>query len=123
LRKFVCTYVQGCRMCQQNKTITRRNNPPIFPISPPETLDPFKVIGVDLIVKLPASRGFDSILTITDQGSTKGVILLPCQETISAQELAMLYKERAFPYIGLPDKLITDRDVRFTSGLFKELCN
>ena len=78
MQKFVHTYIWGCGMCQQNKTITRRNNPPIFPILLPETLDPFKVIGVDLVVKLPISRGFDSILTITNQGSTKGVILLPC---------------------------------------------
>ena len=41
---------------------------------------------------------------------------------MGAKEIAMLYKERAFPYIRLPDKLITDRDVQFTSGLFRELC-
>jgi len=103
--------------------ITQRNNPPIFPILPPETLDPFKVIGVDLVLKLPISRGFNSILMITNQGSTKGVILLLCWETIGAQELATLYKECAFPYIGLPDHLIMDWDVRFTSGLFRELCS
>ena len=71
-------------------------------------MEPFKVIGVDLIVKLPKSKGYDSILTVTDQGSTKGVILLPCKETMGTKEIAALYKERAFPYIGLPDKLITD---------------
>ena len=46
-----------------------------------------------------------------DQGSTKGVILLPYKETMGTKEIATLYKEHAFPYIGLPNKLITDRDV------------
>jgi len=123
LWNFVHAYMQGCGMCQQNKTIMQRNNPLIFLISLPETLDPFKVIGVDLIIKLLASRGFNLILTITDQGSTKGVILLPCWEMMGTQELMTLYKEHAFPYIGLPDKLIMDQDVRFMSGLFKELYN
>ena len=120
LRQFVWSYIQGCGICQQNKTIIQRNNLPIYPITPPETTEPFEVIGVDLIVKLPKSKGYDSILTIMDQGSTKGVILLPCKETMGTKEIATLYKECVFPYIGLPDK--TDRDVQFTGGLFKELC-
>ena len=122
LRKFTEAYVKGCAICQQNKSITHRNNPPLNPIMPPEEAEPFKVIGVDLITKLPASKGYDAIMTVTDQGSTKGVILIPCKETMGAEELAQLYKERAFPFIGLPTKLITDRDVRFTSNLFRELC-
>src|SRR5260221_736647 len=123
LRKFVDAYVKGCATCQQNKAITHRNNPPLNPITPPKEAELFKVIGVDLITKLPQSGGYDSIMTITDQGLTKAVVLIPCKETMGAEELATLYKECAFPYIGLPSKLITDRDVRFTSHMFKELCS
>ena len=90
--------------------------PPLNPIFPPQEAEPFKVISIDLITKLPASRGNDTILTITDQGSTKGVILIPCKEAMGAEELAALYVERGFPYIGLPSKLISDRDTRFTGG-------
>jgi len=114
--------VQGCGVCQQNKAITHPNQPPLNPIIPGTELEPFKTISVDLIVKLPRSGEYDSILTITDQGSTKAVILLPCRESMSAEELAQEYKAKAFPYIGLPSKLISDRDPRFTSKLFKELC-
>ena len=122
LRKFIRAYVKGCGVCQQNKAITHPNKPPLHPIDPPQNPDPFKVISVDLIVKLPKSQGYDAILTITDQGSTKAVVLIPCKEEMGTEDLARLYKERAFPYIGLPSKLISDRDVRFTSGLFKEIC-
>ena len=122
VRKFVQQYIRGCGTCQQNKAITHPNQPPLNPITPGKELEPFKTISVDLIVKLPKSKGYDSILTITDQGSTKAVILLPCKETMSAEELAEEYKAKAFPYIGLPSKLISDRDTRFTSKLFKELC-
>ena len=41
---------------------------------------------------------------------------------MSAEELAQEYKNKAFLYIGLLSKLISDRDTRFTSKLFQELC-
>ena len=59
---------------------------------------------------------------ITDQGSTKGIILIPYKEAMGAEELATLYVEYTFPYIGLPSKLISDQDTHFTGGLFQEIC-
>ena len=122
LRRYTQAYVKGCRICQQNKTNTHLIKPPINPIFPPQETEPFKVISINLITKLLTSRGNDTILTITDQGSTKGVILIPCKEAIGAEELAALYVECTFPYIGLPSKLISDRDTCFTGGLFQEIC-
>ena len=77
---------------------------------------------VNFVVKLPLSKGSDSILTVTDQGCTKAVILVPCREDMGAEAVAELFKERVFPYTGIPTKLILDRDTRFTSSWFKELC-
>ena len=45
-----------------------------------------KTITVDLITKLPNSKGHDSILTVIDQGATKAVILLPGSEAMGAVE-------------------------------------
>jgi hypothetical protein len=36
--------------------------------------------------------------------------------------VAALFKEGVFPFVGIPKKVITDRDTRFTSSFFKELC-
>jgi len=77
---------------------------------------------MDFIVKLPASHGYDSILTITDHNCTKAVILLPCQEEMDLMVVAKLYLERVFPLVGLPRKVISDRDPRFMSKVFKEIC-
>ena len=76
---------------------------------------------MDFIVKLPESQGYDSILTITDQGCTKMAIFLPCHETINAKGVAQLYFNHMFPRFGVPSKVITDRDPRFTSQFMKEL--
>ena len=52
---------------------------------------PFQTIAMDVIVKLPESAGFDSILTITDCDCTKMLIAIPCRETINAEGVAELF--------------------------------
>ena len=80
---------------------------------------------MDLITGLPKSRGYDSILTIVDHGCTRGAIFLPCTVNITGPQIAQLYYQHVYPWFGLPQKLITDRDPRFTShfgrALTKEL--
>ena len=122
MKTFVKKYVAGCTICQQNKTITQRNQPPLQPIGSGEKPLPFATMSVDFVVKLPLSKGSDSILTVTDQGHTKAVILVSCRENMGAEAVTNLFKERVFPYMGIPTKLISDWDTRFTSSWFKELC-
>ena len=122
MRAFIKEYVAGCAVCQQNKTITQHNQPPLQPIGPEAKPLPFATMSVDFVVKLPLSKGSDSILTIMDQGCTKAVILVPCREDMGAEAIAELFKERIFPYTGIPTRLILDRDTRFMSSWFKELC-
>ena len=110
MKAFVKEYVAGCAVCQQNKTITLRNQPPLQPIGPGEKPLPFAMMSVDFVIKLPLSKGSNSILTITDQGCTKAVILVPCREDMGAKAVTELFKERVFPYTGILTKLISDHD-------------
>ena len=57
---------------------------------------------------LPPVDGFDSILVVVDQGLTKGVILIPCDKTITAEGTAKLLLENLYKRFGLPDKIISD---------------
>ena len=82
----------------------------------------FQTIALDFITKLPLSEGHDTILTITDQGCTKMALFIPCSETITAEGVARLYLHQVFKRFGLPLKVISDRDTRFTSKFAKELC-
>ena len=118
MKAFVKEYVAGCTVCQQMKTITQQNQPLLQPITPEKRPLPFVTMSVDFMVKLPESKGSDTILTITDQGCTKAVILVPCREDMGAEDIAELFKERVFPYTGVPTRLISDRDTRFTSSWF-----
>jgi hypothetical protein len=89
---------------------------------PQEDALTFQTIAIDFIVKLPESGGYDSIMTVTDHNCTKAIILVPCQEKINAEGVAKLFKDWVFPFVGLPKKIISDRDPWFTSTFFWELC-
>ena len=76
---------------------------------------------MDLITDLPLANGFDSILVVVDQGLSKGVILIPCNKTITSEDTACLLLENIYKQFGLPDKIISDRGSQFASKAFKEL--
>ena len=121
LRAFVQNYVKGCGVCQQYKINRSPSHPSYVPIPPASTTRPFAHCSMDLITDLPLSDGFDSILVMVDCGLTKGVILLPCNKMIMAEQVANLLLENLYKRFGLPDKIISDRGPQFAAHAFREL--
>jgi hypothetical protein len=121
LRTFVKTYVQGCGICQQFKIDRNPSKPAFSPTEGPQSTRPFANCSMDLITDLPPAEGFDSILVIVDQGLTKGIILIPCNKSITAEGTARLLLENLYKRFGLPDKIISDRGPQFASKAFIEL--
>ena len=122
LRQDVIQYVRGCAECQRHKVNTRPTKAPLVPIFPEPKANPFEVIALDFITKLPKSQKYDSILTITDHDCSKASLFIPCTKEITAEGVAELFVRRVFRYYGLPRKIISDRDPRFTSKFARELC-
>jgi hypothetical protein len=91
----------------------------------PENAPLFTQIMMDLITGLPLSQGYNAILTIVDHGCSQGAIFLPCKTTITRPQIAQLYYKHVYPWFGLPTKVISNGDPRFTShfgrALAKEL--
>ena len=96
------------------KNLMHRPKIPPYGISVPDSPRPFMQIAMDLITGLPMSHGYDAILTIVDHGYTRAAILLLCQTTITGPGIAQLYLRHLYPWFGIPDKIISDRDPRFT---------
>ena len=67
------------------------------------------------------AEGYDSILVVVDQGLSKGVILIPCNKTLTSEGTARLLFENLYKQFGLPDKIISDRGPQFASRAFVEL--
>ena len=76
---------------------------------------------MDLITNLPPADGFDSILVVVNQGLTKGVILIPCNKTITSEQTGDLLLKNLYKRFGLPDKIISDRGPQFALNSLKEL--
>src|SRR5260221_10185530 len=121
MKAWVANYVAGCVTCQQNKNLTHRPKIPLYCITTPENSLPFQQIAMDLITRLPKVKGKNAILTIVDHGCSRAAIFLPCSMNITGMGIAMLYLKHIYPWFGLPSKIITDQDPRFTSHFGKAL--
>ena len=118
---FVWNYVKGCSKCQQYKINRSHSHPSYVPVPASTVTWPFAHSSMDLITDLPLSDGFYSILVVVDRGLTKGVILLPCNKTITTKQVANLLLEHLHKWFGLPDEFISDRGPQFTAHAFREL--
>jgi len=123
MRTSVTEYIAGCAICQQNKNVTHRKRTPLYRIPPPENALPFQQIALDLITGLPPNGPHDSILTIVDHGCSRAAVFLPCATTITGPGVAQLYFDNVYRWFGLPSKVISDRDPRFTSHFGRALAN
>ena len=120
LASFVCKYIEDCAICQQNKSNTHPTIPPLTPICSAAT-HPFQQLSCNLIMDLPLSTSFDSLLVMVDHGLTKGVILCPTKKTITAEGVTNLFFHKVFLRFSLYDKIISNRGPQFALTFTKEL--
>jgi hypothetical protein len=97
---------------------------PLFPITSKDNGQSllFQTVAWDLVMDLPQSGEFDSVLTITDHGCSKAALFFPCMKKIDAEGVATLYATCVFPHYGVLRKIISDRDLRFTTDFAHAVC-
>ena len=100
----------------------RREKAPLQPLDTAVHMGPFQYVSMDLITDLPKSNGYDSILTIVDQGYTKAAKFIPCHKTIDGPGVANEYLKHLVPWFGIPRHIVSDRDPRFASHFSRALC-
>ena len=81
---------------------------------------------MDFVTRLPVStdwksESYDSILVIVDR-LTKMVHYEPVKVTINAPELAKVIFDVIIRHYGLPDSIVSDRGLLFTSKIWSSLC-
>jgi len=119
--QWIADYIKGCTTCQQNKILTHQTKIPLYCITTKEGTLPFQQIAMDLITGLPQHHGHNAILTIVDHRCSCAAIFLPCSDTITGPGIAQLYLDYVYRWFGLPTKMISDCDPRFTSQFGKAL--
>jgi hypothetical protein len=94
---------------------------PLYRITTKEGALPFQQVAMDLITGLLKHNGKDAILTIVNHKCSTVAVFLPCTTMITGPGIAQLYMDHVYKWYGLPTKIISDRDPRFTSHFGKSL--
>jgi hypothetical protein len=110
-------HVNNCLECQTSKPSNEKGLGLLQSI---KTHHPHHTLCMDFITGLPSSDGYNALLTVTD-AYTKAIKLIPCHDTTSAKDTAELFLRHGYPLFGLPSKIISDRDARFTSRFWSTL--
>jgi hypothetical protein len=122
MNAWIEDYMKGCAPCQQSKNLTHQKHIPMYRIAPHPKANLFEEVAMDLITQLPRNGPHDAILMIVDHGCTRAALFLPCSTTITGEGIAELYLRNIYQWFGIPKKVITDRDPRFTSHFATALC-
>jgi Integrase zinc binding domain len=112
-------FVQTCDICQRIKSSTQKPFGMLNPIPPPT--NKFDTYSLDFIGPLPETKNkLNGILAIVDM-FTKGVILEPIKFSDTAKDIAATFLRRVISRYGLPRKIISDRDPRFSGQFWNEI--
>ena len=90
IMKEVKRYIEGCDQCQRMKNRVERPAGKLRPNQIPEKL--WQHISVDFIMKLPVSKGHDSILVVCDRFSKMSHFVATTEKTI-AEELVRMFRD------------------------------
>ena len=122
MTRTVKAYVESCPTCQFTKPSSQKPPGLLEPHAVPQR--PFQAVSMDFITDLPVSvydgREYDTIVTFVCM-LTKRVLLARATKAISAKGTADVFLDKVYSQFGLPTKLVSDRDPRFTSEFWQTL--
>ncbi|KAD2804832.1 hypothetical protein E3N88_38209 [Mikania micrantha] len=117
MKKDIATYVSKCITCLRVKAEHQRPSGLLQPLEIP--VWKWEQISMDFITKLPKTpRGHDAIWVIVDR-LTKSAHFLAIREDYNTNRLAKLYLDEIVSRHGVPISIVSDRDSRFTSRVWK----
>ena len=112
LYQDIALYCNTCISCRRNKPSNRKPPGLLQPLEVPFL--PWRVVSVDFITHLPMTvDGYDCIMVVVDKFS-KRAHFVPTTSVATAEDTAHLFFNTIWRAHGLPAKIISDRDSKFT---------
>ncbi|MBW0511486.1 hypothetical protein O181_051201 [Austropuccinia psidii MF-1] len=120
LQKYVADYFKTGDRCQKANKSTGKRLGNMIKIQEPSR--PWENFHMDWVAGLPpgGDRICNACLVIVDRFS-KTLIFLPCHKDDTAMDTALLICNRVLSWTGIFTNIISDRDPKFTSALWKNL--
>ena len=116
--RYIVKYVKGCDLCNQTKTFLEAPAGKLMPNRIP--YHQWQIILVDLIMELPQSHSYDSILVAVDRLS-KRAHFIPTTSDVTSLGVAQLFRDGIWKLHGLPEEVISDRGPQFVSNFMRGL--
>jgi hypothetical protein len=116
------SFIDSCVTCRTSKPSNQKPYGLLNPLSVPSS--PWEAIGIDFVGPLPVSKNrdaeFDMLVVIIDL-LTAAVQLVPGRADYRARDMAELIFAEVYKRHGLPARIVSDRDVLFTSAFWDRL--
>ncbi|MBW0487338.1 hypothetical protein O181_027053 [Austropuccinia psidii MF-1] len=119
-QKDVAEYCKTCDRCQKANKTTGKRLANTIKIQQPRK--PWGIVHMDLVNALPpgGDRRYNAFLVIDDRFS-KTPVFLPCHKYDTAMDTAHVIWNRGISWTGISTNIISERDLKFTSALWKNL--
>ena len=112
-------YIKICPKCQEAKSIDQNKLGKLRPFPPPQKK--WEQISMDFIFDLPRANTKKSAILVVVDKLSKHTHFIPIESKHTAKDTAKGFYNEIYKHHGLPRKIISDRDTRFTSILRKEI--
>jgi len=114
----IIDFVRSCPECQRNKAARHQPYGLLNPLELPYA--PWQSIAMDFITDLPLSEGCDQLWVVIDRFTKMAHFIALPTNGKTASDLARIFAREVWKYHGLPADIVSDRDSRFTSEVWKE---
>jgi hypothetical protein len=119
MKRDVVHFIAKCLECQQVKADHHHPTGLLQPHDVP--MSKWEVISMDFVVGLPlTSHRHNAILVIVDK-LTKSAHFILVRDTYDVTDVARVFVSEVIRLHGIPKKIISDRDSRFTSRFWTSL--
>ena len=116
----IAEWIRVCPPCQRDKGSNRLPAGELQPLPVPEQR--WSDVSMDFITHLPRTRsGHTSIYVVVDRLS-KLAHFIPTVDTATAEDVARLFIGNIFVQHGMPRRIVSDRDTRFTGSFWASMC-
>lgn len=110
-------FCKTCDVCQRTRQPTKKAGL-LQPI--PYPAKPFTELTMDFFKVKTAISGEDMIYVVVDRFTKMGKFI-PVKSTYTADDVAQVFIDNIVRSHGYPEKIISDRDVKFTSRFWRSL--